>query len=154
MCLYERLSCVTGSMCVCLNVCHAFSSYRLLKLSKRKDYYKVLGVDKVANADDIKRAYRRAALRHHPDRHAAAEDEVREKEETIFKEVSEAYSVLSDPRKKRKYDSGQDLEDMGMGESTVGHLFIAKGSLLDIASFPGLLQQAIKAGIRLGTRLC
>lgn len=46
-----------------------------------------------------------------PDRHATATPEEREKEEVIFKEVSEAYQVLSDTRRKHRYDSGQDLED-------------------------------------------
>lgn len=49
------------------------------------------------------------------DRHASAEPKVREDEEVKFKEVSEAYSILSDSQKKMRYDNGQDLEDMGMG---------------------------------------
>lgn len=74
-------------------------------------------MDKAATPSDIKKAYHKAALRHHPDRHATAEPEEREKEEKIFKEVSEAYSVLSDPRKKSRYDQGYDLEELGgMGE--------------------------------------
>ena len=53
-------------------------------------------------------------MKHHPDRHVSAEPEEREKEEKIFKDVSEAYSVLSDPKKKNRYDSGHDLDDLEM----------------------------------------
>merc|ERR1712226_38028 len=88
-----------------------------LKKSKRKDYYKVLGVTKTANEDEIKKAYRKRALLHHPDRHSSASDAEKKEEEKKFKEVGEAYSVLSDAKKKARYDSGQDLEDLdgGMG---------------------------------------
>ena len=85
---------------------------RLQKLAKRKDYYKILGINRSASSDDVKKAYRKKALLHHPDRHASAEEIVRQQEEHIFKEVSEAYTVLSDPRKKGRYDSGQDMDDM------------------------------------------
>lgn len=88
---------------------------RLQKLAKRKDYYKILGISKGATPEEIKKAYRKGALMHHPDRHADADDAVKKKEEAIFKEVSEAYSILSDARKKARYDSGQDLEEMDMG---------------------------------------
>lgn len=92
----------------------------LQKLAKRKDYYKILGVAKSASESDIKKGYRKSALLHHPDRHASAEDCVREEEERIFKDVSEAYCVLSDPRKKARYDNGQDLEEVGgMGKSSL-----------------------------------
>ncbi|XP_064389364.1 dnaJ homolog subfamily C member 7-like [Halichondria panicea] len=87
---------------------------RQLKLSQRKDYYKILGVAKSASGDEIKKAFRKLALKHHPDRHSTAEPQVREAEEKIFKEISSAYSILSDPEKKSRYDSGQDLEEMGM----------------------------------------
>ncbi|KAM4531431.1 dnaJ homolog subfamily C member 7 isoform 3-T3 [Odontesthes bonariensis] len=85
-----------------------------LKKSKRKDYYKVLGVNKNATEDEIKKAYRKRALLHHPDRHSGASPEVQKEEEKKFKEVGEAFSVLSDAKKKSRYDSGQDLEDDGM----------------------------------------
>ena len=84
----------------------------LQKLAKRKDYYKILGLSRSANADDVKKAYRKKAMLHHPDRHANADDSVKSEEEGLFKEVSEAYSVLSDSGKRARYDSGQDLEDM------------------------------------------
>lgn len=82
------------------------------KLAKRKDYYKILGLSKSASVEDIKKAYRKCAMLHHPDRHANTDDTVREKEECIFKEVGEAYSVLSDSRKRARYDNGQDVESM------------------------------------------
>uniref|UniRef100_A0A182NBK6 J domain-containing protein n=1 Tax=Anopheles dirus TaxID=7168 RepID=A0A182NBK6_9DIPT len=83
-----------------------------LKKSKRKDYYKILGVTKQASEDEIKKAYRKRALVHHPDRHANSTDEEKKEQERKFKELGEAYTVLSDPMKKSRYDSGQDLEDM------------------------------------------
>jgi curved DNA-binding protein CbpA len=58
------------------------------------------------------------ALIHHPDRHASATDEEKKEEEKKFKEVGEAYTVLSDAAKKSRYDNGQDLEDMEMPGET------------------------------------
>ena len=89
---------------------------RLQKLAKRKDYYRILGVEKTASGDEIKKAYRKGALLHHPDRHVDADDSVKEKEESLFKDVSEAYSILSDSRKRARYDTGQDMEDMEVGK--------------------------------------
>lgn len=82
-----------------------------LKKSKRKDYYKILGVERNATEDEIKKAYRKRALIHHPDRHASASDAEKKEQEKKFKELGEAYSILSDPKKKARYDSGQDMED-------------------------------------------
>lgn len=84
-----------------------------LKKSKRKDYYKILGVSKTANDDEIKKAYRKRALAHHPDRFPNATEDEKKEEEKKFKEVGEAYNVLSDPKKRSRYDNGQDLDDMG-----------------------------------------
>ncbi|XP_018333293.1 dnaJ homolog subfamily C member 7 isoform X2 [Agrilus planipennis] len=86
-----------------------------LKRSKRKDYYKILGVDRNATDDEIKKAYRKRALVHHPDRHANATETERKDQEKKFKEVGEAYGILSDPKKKVRYDSGQDMEDFDGG---------------------------------------
>ena len=65
-----------------------------------KDYYKILGVDKKASADDIKKAYRRLARKYHPDVNPGDK-----KAEARFKEINEAYEVLSDPDKRKKYDT-------------------------------------------------
>lgn len=84
-----------------------------LKKSKRKDYYKLLGVEKTATDDEIKRAYKKLALVHHPDRHGSDPEEEREEHEKKFKDIGEAYAVLSDETKRHRYDTGQDLEDDG-----------------------------------------
>ena len=68
-----------------------------------KDYYKILGVDRHATLDEIKKAYRRLALKYHPDRNPG-DKEAEEK----FKEINEAYQVLSDPEKRARYDQLSD----------------------------------------------
>jgi hypothetical protein len=83
-----------------------------LKQANRKDYYKILGVTRGASEADIKKGYRLAALKFHPDKAAANE---RAEAEQKFKDVGEAYGVLSDADKRRKYDSGQDLEEIEQG---------------------------------------
>jgi curved DNA-binding protein len=65
----------------------------------QKDYYQVLGLNRNASEDEIKRAYRRLALKYHPDHHPD-DSESEEK----FKEISEAYAVLSDPEKRREFN--------------------------------------------------
>lgn len=67
-------------------------------MSNKRDYYDVLGVTKSASADEIKRAYRKLALQFHPDRNKAADAEAK------FKEINEAYEILSNPQKKQTYD--------------------------------------------------
>ena len=73
-------------------------------MEEKRDYYEVLGVDRNATADDIKSAYRKMALKWHPDRWVNGTDAEKKTAEENFKEASEAYSVLSDPDKKARYD--------------------------------------------------
>ncbi|MBN2554916.1 MAG: J domain-containing protein [Anaerolineales bacterium] len=64
-----------------------------------KDYYRVLGVERSASDDEIKKAYRKLAVKHHPDKNPGDN-----KAEELFKEINEAYEVLGDPAKRAKYD--------------------------------------------------
>lgn len=107
------------------------------------DYYKILGIDKKADATQIKKAYRKLALKYHPDKTEG--DKVLEDK---FKKISEAYAVLSDPKKKNQYDTygsadfqqrfsqedifrnfdlGDILKDFGLGGSRGGGFFSAFG---------------------------
>ncbi|MBI4185519.1 DnaJ domain-containing protein [Candidatus Berkelbacteria bacterium] len=75
-----------------------------------KDYYQILGVPASASVDEIKRAYRKLAHEHHPDKGG---------DETRFKEISEAYQVLSDPKKRAAYDQfGTADSQAGFGRDT------------------------------------
>ncbi len=76
---------------------------------QKRDYYEVLGVSKSASADEIKKAYRKAAIKYHPDKNPG-DKEAEEK----FKEAAEAYDVLSDPEKRQKYDQfGHNMGPQG-----------------------------------------
>ncbi len=100
----------------------------------KRDYYEVLGVDKSADKDQIKRAYRKMAVKYHPDRNKEANAEEH------FKEISEAYAVLSDPEKRQRYDQlghagidqqysaedifrGADFGDIFRGMGGMGSIF-------------------------------
>ena len=68
-------------------------------MATKRDYYEILGVDRNASADELKKAYRKLAVKYHPDKNPGdAEAEAK------FKEIAEAYSILSDPAKRQKYD--------------------------------------------------
>jgi len=86
------------------------------KKAKRKDYYKILEIEKNASESEIKKAYRKQALKWHPDKNSETEESKLQAEKK-FKDIAEAYAVLIDPTKKQQYDSGMDLEDIenGMG---------------------------------------
>lgn len=77
-----------------------------------RDYYDILGISKSASADEIKRAYRKLALKYHPDRNGNKSPEAEKK----FKEVNEAYQVLSDANKRKQYDQfGRTFDQAGAG---------------------------------------
>lgn len=121
-------------------------------MSGKRDFYEVLGVARDANADDIKRAYRKIALENHPDRNpgdAAAE--------TRFKEAAEAYAVLSDNDKRARYDrfghAGVDGPGgRGGGFSNVEDIFSAFGDLFGGGGGGGFFEQFFGGGRRGGRR--
>lgn len=79
-------------------------------MSTKRDYYDILGVSKNATAEELKRAYRKLALEWHPDRNKSSDAEQK------FKEINEAYEVLSDPQKKSAYDQfGHAVFEQGAG---------------------------------------
>ncbi|MBI4607683.1 MAG: J domain-containing protein [Candidatus Rokubacteria bacterium] len=114
----------------------------------RKDYYQLLGVGTGAAEEEIKRAYRRLALQYHPDRNPgdrAAEER--------FKELSEAYAVLSDPVKRREYDGFRLAQDRH--ESFRGRAWSRDDLFRDLFADPGsadLLQELAREFSRLGFR--
>ena len=80
-------------------------------MAQKRDYYEVLGVEKNASEDEIKKAYRKIAIKYHPDRNPG-DKEAEEK----FKEAAEAYNVLHDPKTRQQYDQfGFDGPNMGSG---------------------------------------
>ena len=91
-------------------------------MSHKRDYYEVLGIGRDAGGDEIKRAYRRLALKFHPDNYKGDKKEA----ETKFKELAEAYEVLSEPTKRQQYDrfgheglrgaGVHDYTNMGFGD--------------------------------------
>ena len=74
------------------------------------DFYDILGISKSSNANEIKRAYRKIAMKYHPDRNPDNKEA-----EKKFKEAAEAYSVLSDEGKRRQYDQFGHSAFNGMG---------------------------------------
>ena len=80
-------------------------------MNRARDYYRLLGVTESASPEEIKKAFRKLAFEHHPDRNPGREAEAAER----FKEINEAFGVLSDPVKRREYDSWRGAGYAGAG---------------------------------------
>ena len=99
-------------------------------MAGKRDYYEVLGVAKTASADEIKKAFREIAKKHHPDRNPGNKES-----EELLKAAAEAYSVLSDPEKRQMYDRfGSEMPNMGGfrgGFDPGAEIFTSMGDLFE-----------------------
>lgn len=93
---------------------------RLKKQSKKKDYYKILGVPRNAQKKDIMKAYRKAASKWHPDQYQGDE---KKKAEKMFIDIAAAKEVLTDPEKRQKFDNGEDPLDPEQQNGNAFHPF-------------------------------
>jgi molecular chaperone DnaJ len=114
-------------------------------MSKNKrDYYEVLGVSKSATQDEIKKAFRNLAMKHHPDRGGDAEK---------FKEINEAYQVLSDEEKRQKYDRfGFNAPEFGGADAFSGQGFSSFSDIFDMFFGGGGFGDAFGGGRSSGSR--
>ena len=105
-------------------------------MSKR-DYYEVLGVSREASDSEVKKAYREKALKYHPDKNPGDAEA-----EAAFKEVSEAFEILSDEEKKRLYDEhgheGLSAQGFGGGFTDINDIFSRFGDIFEGSLFEGL----------------
>ncbi len=116
-------------------------------MAGKRDYYEVLGVGRDASQDEIKRAFRRLARRHHPD--VNPEDP---EAEDRFKEVAEAYEVLGDPERRQRYDLYGHAGPVGAAGADLWEEFGGFGSLFD-AFFGGGARTSARARTRRGADL-
>ena len=112
-----------------------------------RDYYEVLGVSRDASSDELKKAYRRLALKHHPDKNPGDKDA-----ESAFKEAAEAYAVLSDAEKRQRYDRfgraglGGQPGFSGFNEEVFGDFGDILGSLFGFGNIFGGGRRGPRAG--------
>ncbi len=99
-----------------------------------KDYYRILGVSETASTEEIKKAYRKLALRYHPDR---VPPDRKKEAEARFKEISEAYYCLSDKRRREEYDALRRSGGLGGGGFAEAHGFDFDEILRRVYGFQG-----------------
>jgi DnaJ family protein C protein 7 len=89
----------------------------------------LLGLAKDADEAQIKKAYKKQALVWHPDKHSSGTEEEQAHANKMFRDIGEAYTVLSDPQKKQRYDQGADIEEIENGGGMGGHNFHGGGGM-------------------------
>ena len=112
----------------------------------KKDYYQILGVNKNATDDEIKKAFRKTSMLYHPDKQVGKSESEKQEAEEKFKEANEAYSVLSDPQKRQQYDRFGTVDPNmmgGTGDIDFGEIFrnFAGGGFGSHFGFGGFGQQ-------------
>ncbi len=98
-------------------------------MAQSDDFYEILGLSREASADDIRRAFRKLAMEHHPDR--VTDPAQKEASEATFKRIAAAYEVLSDPEKKAKYDQYGSAAAFAQGTGFEGFDFGGFGDIFD-----------------------
>ena len=118
-----------------------------------KDYYKILGVSRTCNSEEIRKRYRKLAMQYHPDRNP--EDPAAEEQ---FKEIAEAYGVLTDPVKRREYDACRAQGGAYAGSRPGGFSYSQEDILRDLfrdpnfqRMFSSLLREFQRSGFRYST---
>ena len=101
-----------------------------------KSYYDILGINKDASKDDIRRAFKKLSVKYHPDKHINDSEEDKKKAEDKFKEINEAYEVLSDDKKRQEYDNPIS-EGFGFDPFGFGDLFSRRQSYRNFEARPG-----------------
>ena len=102
-----------------------------------KSYYDILELQKNASVDEIKQAYRKLAKKYHPDLYTHASEAEKKKAEAKIKEINQAYSVLSDPQKKKVYDTYGSEDPMRAGASQGGGGYSGSSAGFDFSGFSG-----------------
>lgn len=124
-------------------------------MEQKRDYYEVLGVSKNATADELKKAYRKLAIKYHPDRQQGKSDEEKKDAEEHFKEAAEAYDVLSHPDKRQRYDQfgfagNQAGGGFSGGGMSMDDIFSQFGDIFGGGGFGDIFGQAFGGGRRSG----
>ena len=82
---------------------------------ENEDLYKILGAERNASQDELKKLYRKLSMQYHPDRQAGKSDSEKKEAEEKFKKINSAYSILGDPEKRRNYDQFGTTDQMNGG---------------------------------------